>query len=235
MARPPLVVAAAQPPCVPGDVEANAAAHAAAIRGAAARLVVFPELSLSGYELDAPPLAPGDPRLAPVVEACAETGALALMGAPSAAQNGDAHIAVLAAGADGVEVAYRKMWLGPLEAERFVPGDEPAAVEVDGWRLGLAVCKDTRHPEHAAATAELGVDAYVAGVLEHERDAEVPAQRARRVARDHATWVVVASFAGRAGSDYEVGAGRSGVWSPEGAPVVRAGPEPGALARATIS
>jgi predicted amidohydrolase len=53
-ARAPLRVAvAAQPPCVPYDVEANAATHAAAIRAARARVVVFPELSLTGYQLDA--------------------------------------------------------------------------------------------------------------------------------------------------------------------------------------
>jgi hypothetical protein len=41
---------------VPRDTAANAAAHAAAIRDADARLVVFPELSLTGCELDMPPI-----------------------------------------------------------------------------------------------------------------------------------------------------------------------------------
>ena len=52
--RTPLRLAVAQPPCVPLDVAANARAHAAAVRAAGARVVVFPELSLTGYELDAP-------------------------------------------------------------------------------------------------------------------------------------------------------------------------------------
>jgi hypothetical protein len=49
-----LVVAVAQLPCVPYEVAANAAAHAAAIRSAAARVVLLPELSLTGHELNAP-------------------------------------------------------------------------------------------------------------------------------------------------------------------------------------
>jgi predicted amidohydrolase len=77
---------AAQPPCMSYDVASNAASHAATVRSAGARVVVFPELSLTGYELDAPAIAVDDPRLAPVVEACAESGSLALMGAPV---NGD--------------------------------------------------------------------------------------------------------------------------------------------------
>ena len=48
---------------------------AAAIRSATSRVVVFPELSLTGYEFDAQAVDPGDPRLVPIIEACRETGA----------------------------------------------------------------------------------------------------------------------------------------------------------------
>ena len=58
---------------------ANARAHAAAVRAAGARVVVFPELSLTGYHLDAPTVPHDDPRLAPIVDACADTRSLALV------------------------------------------------------------------------------------------------------------------------------------------------------------
>jgi predicted amidohydrolase len=106
-------------------------------------------------------------------------------------------------------------------------------VEVDGWRIGLAVCKDTGIPQHAAETAALGIDVYAAGVLEHEEDAAVPEERARRIAAEHGVWVAIASFAGGTGGGYARAAGRSGIWSPASVPVARAGPEPGAFARAT--
>ena len=70
----PLMVAVAQPPCLAHDVAANAQSHASAIRTAGARVVAFPELSLTGYELDADPVDPGDERLQPIVAACADTG-----------------------------------------------------------------------------------------------------------------------------------------------------------------
>lgn len=53
------------------------------------------------------------------------------------------------------------MWLGATESERFAPGDGPAVHDVDGWRLGLAICKDTGVAQHAADTAALGIDAYL--------------------------------------------------------------------------
>ncbi|MBV6696836.1 hypothetical protein KV557_06810 [Kitasatospora aureofaciens] len=76
-----LVVAVAQPRCVAYDVAENAVAHAEVVRAARAPVVVFPELSLTGYELDAALVRPEDERLAPIVAACAETGAVALVGA----------------------------------------------------------------------------------------------------------------------------------------------------------
>jgi predicted amidohydrolase len=230
----PLLVAAAQPPCVSYDVVANAETHAATIRSARARVVVFPELSLTGYELDAPALTVDDPRLAPIVEACAETGSLALVGAPVADGAGASHIAMLAIDGTGASVAYRKMWLHPPEPDWFTPGRDPAVLEVDGWRLGLAICKDTGVPQHASDTAALGIDAYVAGVLEAAKDDAVKDERARRVATDHEVWVVVASFAGSTGGGFAHAAGRSGIWTSDGVAVAQAGPEPGAVAHATL-
>jgi hypothetical protein len=44
----------------------------------------------------------------------------------------------------------------------------------------------------------------------------------------------VASFAGSTGGGYAHAAGRSGIWTSDGVPVTQAGPEPGAIARATL-
>ncbi|MFJ6214575.1 carbon-nitrogen hydrolase family protein [Streptomyces sp. NPDC092296] len=235
MRRQPLVLAVAQPPCTPYDLAANAAAHAAAVRSAGARVVVFPELSLTGYQLDAPAITADDPRLTALVEACAETGSLALAGAPVRGEAGRSHIAMLAVDGGGATVAYRKLWLGTAEAERFTPGEAPAVLDVDGWRLGLAICRDTGIPQHAADTAALGIDVYAAGVLESAEDAHVPAERARRIAADHRVRVAVASFAGPTGEGYTHTAGHSGIWTPTATPLTRTGPHPGTLTHATLT
>jgi predicted amidohydrolase len=232
--REALRVAVAQPLCVPYDVTQNAAAHAAAVRAAASRVVVFPELSLTGYELGAPALTASDPRLCPLAEACAETGSVALAGAPVPGEAGRPHIAMLAVDRDGISVAYRKLWLGEAEAGRFGPGDKPAVLEVDGWRLGLAVCKDVSVPQHQADTAALGIDAYVAGTVMSAGERALQDERASRIAAGLGLWVAIASFAGATGGGYTECAGRSGVWSPDGALAVQAGPEPGAVVSARL-
>lgn len=233
--REPLEIAVAQPLTVSSDVAGNALRHADAIRAARARVVVFPEMSLTGYEFDATAIGVADPRLAPIVEACRETGSVALIGGPVEGDDGAVHIGILAVGDSGAWVAYRKMWLGGPEPDHFAPGTAPAVLEVDGWRLGLAVCRDTGIPQHAADTAALGMDAYVAGVLETMVDAGVPDERARRVAADHRVWVVIASFAGSTGGGFDEAAGGSGVWSADGMAVARAGSEPGEIVRATLT
>jgi predicted amidohydrolase len=123
-----LRLAVAQPPCTAGDVSATVVAHAVLVRAAAARVVVFPELSLTGYELDAPVLDVADPRLGPLVDACAITGTTALIGAPVAGP----HIGMLAVDQAGARVAYRKVNPGTAEARRFCAGPCPYRHMVPG-------------------------------------------------------------------------------------------------------
>jgi predicted amidohydrolase len=233
--RESLTIAVAQPPCVSYNVAVNAVTHAATVRSAGARVVVFPELSLTGYELDAPAITVEDPQLGPIVEACAETGSFALVGAPVHGDAGRSHIAMLAIEGSGATVAYHKMWLGTAESNRFAPGSKPAVLDVDGWRLGLAICKDTGIPQHASDTAALGIDAYVAGILESAEDSALQDERARRVATGHQVWVVVASFAGSTGGGFAQAAGRSAIWTSDGVVFAQAGPQPGEIAHATLS
>src|SRR5437868_6398287 len=81
-------IAVAQTCPVPGDVQANLDEHIRLARLAAtegAEVVVFPELSLTGYELAlAAGLAfsEGDPRLAPLLDVAAAEGITLVVGAP---------------------------------------------------------------------------------------------------------------------------------------------------------
>lgn len=226
----PLSIAVAQPRCAAHDVAANAVAHAEAVRAADARAVVFPEMSLTGYELDAALVAPDDERLAPVVAACAETGTLALVGAPVPGPR----IGILAVDGNSTRVVYGKVCLAGSEAVRFVRGD-PAVIDVDGWRLGLAICRDTGIPEHAAKTAALGIDGYVAGVVHADHEAEVHGERARWAAASHGVWAATAAFAGPTGGGYDRTSGRSGIWSADGRLIAEASAAPGDLARAVFT
>jgi predicted amidohydrolase len=232
--RTPLSIAVAQPRCVPYAVAANVAGHAATVRRAAARVVVFPELSLTGYHMDAPNVALDDPRLGPLIDVCAELDALALAGAPVAGVAGQSHVGLLGVDRTGARIVYRKLYPGAEEAGRFAPGPAPVAIEVDGWRLGLAICRDTSIPQHSADTAALGIDAYVACTLMFDHETSLQNERSADIARRHQVWVAVASFAGSTGEGYDRCAGSSGVWAPDGTLLSQTGPEPGAFARVEL-
>ncbi len=232
--RRPLLVAAAQPACESGDRAANGRAHADAIRAAAARLVLFPELSLTGYELDAEPVAVTDPALTPIVAACRAVESIALVGAPIE-EAGRRFIAALRIDGDGVSIAYRKSHPGGDELERFSAGAGPTAIDIDGWRVGLGICRDTGVAEHTAGTASLEVDVYVAGLVHAREELDEQDARGRRIAAACRSYVAFASFAGPTGGGYDATAGVSTIWSPDGTVLARASDAPGDIARATLA
>jgi predicted amidohydrolase len=200
------------------------------------RLIVFPELSLTGYELDAEPVSPEDHALMPIVEACAEANSVALVGAPVAGIDGRRpHIGTLQIAPDGIDVAYRKCYLGGEEPVRFAPGDGPVAFELDGWRIGLGICKDTGDEQHILATAELNIDLYAAGLVHLPCELDMQENRATRIAHACSAYVAFASFAGPTGGGFDRTAGVSSIWATDGTAITRAGSQPGELVRATLS
>lgn len=224
MPKDPLTVAVAQPLTLPHDLTHNLAAHAECIRASKARLIVFPELSLTGYELDAEPVR--FDALQPIGEACRETGSLALLGAPILGP----YIATITP----TRVIYRKSHLGSQEANRFLPGPGPVVFELDGWRIGLGICKDTGVSQHLEATAALGIDLYVAGLVHHPHELEEQHARARRMAKLAHCYVAFASFAGPTGGGFRATAGHSAIYSPDGAILAGAGPHPQSAALYTL-
>jgi predicted amidohydrolase len=230
-----LAIAVAQPVSVLHDIVGNAERHAAAIENSAARVVVFPELSLTGYAMDAQPVSEDDRRLTPIVDACTVTDTVALIGAPTRGTDGRSRISMIRVDSEAVTTVYDKIWLGGDEPNHFAAGRQPRVTVVDGWRLGLAICKDTGVPDHARSTAALGIDAYVAGVCEAERDRDVQPERAARMIQNHPVWVAIASFAGATGGGFDETAGRSAVWRPNGTTAVMLDREAGQVAHATAS
>lgn len=220
-------LAAAQSISVPGDVPANVLIHTqfiAAAHAAGVELLVFPELSLSGYEL--PLLAgcllqPGDAGLAPLREAARASGMTVVVGAPVAGAGGKPAIGALSFFPDGECVVYRKQYLhsseeafaasGALGSRRHAVGDESFA---------LAICADTNHQQHAEAAAASGASLYLASVLFSVSAYAQDAGKLRRYAERFDMGVLLANHGGRSGA-YQ-SAGRSAFWAPGGERVVAA-------------
>jgi predicted amidohydrolase len=191
-------------------------------------------MSLTGYELDAEPVSTTDDALRPIVEACAETGTVALVGAPVGGDVGQVHIGMLRVTGAAVDIVYRKSNLAGAELGRFVAGSGPVALDVDGWQVGLGICKDTGVDRHIVDTAALGVDAYVAGLVHSPDELAVQEERAISIARQCGAYVAFASFAGPTGGGYDRTAGVSSIWAPDGTPLARTGADPGGVVRAIL-
>ncbi|MGW2041285.1 carbon-nitrogen hydrolase family protein [Streptomyces virginiae] len=215
-------IAAAQMTCVPADVRANAARAAAlavTARELGAALVVFPEFTLTGYELEAlaadPGLwtAAGDPRLDPLRAAGIATAVnVALPGeGPRPA------IATLVHDADGAHVTtYRKQHLFRHERDFFEAGTDDGRFELLGVRFSLGVCYDNHFPAVPGRGAADGCRVHLASSLYgtgdgiRERATVYPG-----IAERHGLYVVLANHVGPAGP--WTGCGGAAVWAPGGA------------------
>ena len=172
---------------------------------------MFPELSLTGYDLGASAVAVDDPALAAVVEACGTMNTIALVGAPTSDGTGSGRaISVVVIDAAGARVVYRKQHLGSEEAEHFTPGPRPVVLDLDGWRIGLGVCRDTGVADHVKELANAGIDLYVAGLVDHPDDLGVQRERAATIATTCRAYVGFASFAGPTAGGYDETAGPVG-------------------------
>ncbi|NSC20560.1 carbon-nitrogen hydrolase family protein [Streptomyces albus subsp. chlorinus] len=138
------------------------AAREAAARGA--RLLLTPELSLTGYALADPAehAEPADgPSAAAVSRIARRHGVAVVYGYPERGEGGAVHNSVRLVGPDGRALAdYRKTHLyGPYEAEHYTPGTRlPVQAVLDGLTLGLLVCYDVEFPEAVRAHALAGTD-----------------------------------------------------------------------------
>ncbi|MFF9351135.1 carbon-nitrogen hydrolase family protein [Streptomyces sp. NPDC014734] len=164
---PPLRTALLQSSGRPGRVDENIEALDGAARRAdeaGARLLVCPELFLTGYAIGADVARLAEPADGPSAEAvaaiAARHGLAILYGYPERAGERIFNAARLV-GPDGAELAnYRKTHLfGDFEQKWFTPGEQPVVrAELDGVRIGILICYDVEFPENVRAHALAGTD-----------------------------------------------------------------------------
>jgi predicted amidohydrolase len=213
------VLAAAQTRSVKGDVEANVRVHAECVRVAAehgVHLVVFPELSLTGYEPELACgliLAPDDERLRELVEATRRHGLTVIAGAPIASGEDKPHLGALIFG-PGTPLVYAKQHLHPGEERHFTPGDRACVVDVKGVPVGVAICADISQASHPREAAAGGATLYVAGAVVTERGYATDAGLLRQYASRHRMAVALANHSAPTGA--WVPAGKSAIWDESG-------------------
>jgi predicted amidohydrolase len=233
-------LAAAQTIPVRGDLDANLETHlrlAEAAANRSARVLVFPELSLTGYELDLAgslAFAEQDARLDPL-RALAERLAMTIIaGAPVRLETG-LHLGAFIVYPDGSLDLYTKQRMGafppdvnpggpvpPPEASVFTPGSRNPLVSLGASSGAIAICADIGREGHASEAAARGAAVYLASMFVIPADFEQDRQRLVARARDHGMAVVFANYGGPSGG--LPAAGQSGILSPSGTWLAQLGP-----------
>lgn len=219
-------IAAAQVASIRGDIDANIAAHAAAIEAAAEHevsVLVFPELSLTGYEPDlAAELAmlPTDRRLERLLALARQHHMKVVVGAPLRSGRAKPALGAIVIDAGGNTTSYSKMYLGSLERALFVAGDRPLAFTVSGHTVGVAICADSSQPTHPQAYATLGANIYAAGVFLNAEWYATDVPRMMDYAARFRMLTLMANHADSVGTYVSVG--KSAAWAPGGALLAQA-------------
>jgi predicted amidohydrolase len=212
-------ICAVQLAAVRGDIAANVGRHLGFIELAASQgadLVLFPELSLTGYE---PTLAgelatdADDARL-DVLQAVADArGIIVGAGLPTRSTSGP-QISLIVFRPHEARSKYSKQRLHADELPWFSSGDEQLVIDAAGHRLAPAICFESLQPGHAAAVADLGADTYLASVAKPYRGVAAAHQHYPAIARRHSMIVLMANSVGPC--DDFVAIGRSAAWTARG-------------------
>src|SRR5262249_52442053 len=181
-------------------------------------VLVFPELSLTGYEPDlaaALAMTATDRRLALLQSLAQQHQMAVVVGAPLHQGTAPPTLGAIVISADGTTRTYSKMHLGSGERTYFAPGNVPLTIAVSRHTVGIAICADSSQPAHPQTYAELGADIYAAGVFLNAEWYATDTPRLAGYAVRYRMLTVMANHAASVGTYTSVG--KSAMWGPDGA------------------
>lgn len=221
-----VTIALAQLPVVKGAVAKNLETHLAYIQRAAERgadLVVFPELSLSGYELELLEqlaLPKNSEVFGTISTAAVAHNIVVIAGCPLVSEGRKPQIGAVICFPNGERAFYAKQYLHEGEAVYCSTGNESYLFTVNGTRIALAICADFANPAHSEAASAQQAEVYIASALISEAGYASDAQLLAAMAKRHQFPVLFANHISNTGGWQTCG--KSGGWNAVGELVVAA-------------
>lgn len=204
---------------VTGDIAQNIERHEAFVATAVshhADLILFPELSLTGYEptlAQALAVQPHDSHLT-LFQTLADAGPITIIvGAPTQNQPLPG-ISLLIFQPGQPRQMYTKQFLHADEEPFFTPGPTTTALIGPHGEAALAICYELSVPAHAQAAAENGAQIYLASVAKFARGMAAAHGRLAQIAQTYSMTALMVNCVGLA--DGEWCAGQSAVWNRDG-------------------
>ena len=212
-------IALAQVRSFKGDIARNVTKHRRYAEAAAARnarMIVFPELSLTGYE---PSLAADlattaeDRRLSELQYVCDRKAITIAAGLPTANERG-VLISMIIFQPGMARVTYSKQILHRDELPVFAEGRDDISLSIRGTRIAPAICFESTRPEHGLKAAASGASVYLASVAKPSHGLEKAKVHYPALATAHKMMVLLCNSVGQ--HDNFTSAGNSSAWTNDG-------------------
>jgi len=204
----------------PYALEENMQAHLHACRQAgeqAADLILFPELSLTGYNLldtKRQAFTLDDHRLSPLQVLADEYNLTIVAGAP-VRHTDRLLLASLILSPKQPISCYTKQHLHGEEQKYFetAPDLNPLLV-IGGEKIALSICADINYPEHSKAAMQREATIYLSSIYFESYEMDKAHRQLAAHAKANQMKVLMANFTGTA--DGRSAGGKSGWWNQEG-------------------
>lgn len=212
-------IAAVQLRPSPGDIEANLLRHLSFMelaKSQGARLVCFPELSLTGYDARRAAdwaTTPEDARFGPLQEAATRLSLSVAVGVPLRGSSG-IQVGMLIFQPLEPRIVYAKRILHSDELPWFVPGKSQAMLEIDDQVVVPAICYESLQEDHARQAAALGADIYLASVAKSAHGIARAHEHYPAMAQRYGFSVLMANCTGPC--DEFIAVGQSAAWDSQG-------------------
>ena len=212
-------ICVAQTKPMAGDIQYNTEQHVKLIDIASsskADIVIFPELSLTGYE---PKLSkklatdPNDGRLE-CFQKMSDTHCITIgVGMPIKGQRGTL-IGMIIFQQNSSRQTYFKQYLHADELPYFVPGQSEIFLDLNKHKIAPAICYESLLPEHSERAFKSGANIYIASVAKSARGVEKAFEHFPEIAKKYSMPVLMSNCIGP--SDNFVSVGKTSVWNHEG-------------------
>ena len=204
---------------IKGDVQSNISNHKRLIDIAVsngADTIIFPELSITGYEPElAKELAtnPNDSRFDDL-QRSSDTRQITLgVGVPTKSDTGIC-ISMVLFQPHKARQTYSKKYLHSDEEPFFVSGQSTISLLRDETDIALAICHELSVLEHAEDASKSGARVYIASVAKSADGIEKAVERLSEIASGYSMTVLMSNCVGRC--DNFESAGQTSVWNDEG-------------------
>jgi predicted amidohydrolase len=213
-------VSIAQTKPIKGNIEENLKNHLKFIEKATekgADIIVFPELSLTGYEPDlARQLATNktDKKFEVFQKISDSKNITICVGIPTI-DNENIFITMLIFRPNAEIIQYSKQYLYETETEIFTAGNNPIVLPFDGKNIvAPAICYETSIEEHTKNAHDKNANIYIASVLNSVNGIDKDLNRITNISKRYNMTAFMANYVGQSGG-YEC-AGKSTIWNNKG-------------------